>query len=254
MHPFIRECVPPILFRLKSKISKKKVKNVPRRYTPFNYLPRDINVRWIMDIGANDGSIAKSGLLSFRESKVICFEPVSTTFNLLKQNLSAFGNRTILHQMAVSDFNGESEINLTTCNPANSLIGQSKFYEHYNPSIKPLGKEKVKVIKLDDFIPDLPASHFDIVKIDVEGLELSVLRGGEKFFFKSVDMIMIEIAFQREFGWKHQNYLEVFKFLDSLGYRLINIYDVYNIAYDQEDVLEDMMITQIDCVFRKRIN
>jgi FkbM family methyltransferase len=253
MHPSVREFIPPILIKLRSAIFQpsKKIKNIPRRYPPFNYLPRDIDVKWIMDIGANYGSVAKSGLLSFNNSKVICFEPVSDTYKKLKQNLSSFAERTILHQIAVSDYTGESEINITTFNPANSLISQSQAYEHYNPSIKTIGREKVKVIKLDDFIPNLPSKHFDVVKIDVEGLEFNVLKGGEKFFHDYVDIIIIEISFQREFGGKHQNCVEIFKFLDSLGYRLINIYDVYNMTYDQEEVLDDMMTTQIDCVFRK---
>jgi FkbM family methyltransferase len=253
MHPFIRDFIPPFIFRFKSGIThpSKRMKNIPRRYRPFNYLPRNLDVQWIMDIGANDGSVTKSGLLSFSNSKIICFEPVSETFNRLMQTLSSFPDRVTLHQLAVSDYEGESEIYITTFSPANSLITQSQTYEHYNPSVQSLGKQKVKVIKLDNFIQKLPSRHFDIVKIDVEGSELSVLKGGKKFFNECVDVIIIEISFQREFDSKKQSVFEIFDFLHSLGYRLINIFDVYNMTYDQEDVWDDTMITQIDCVFRK---
>jgi len=255
MHPFIRDFIPPVVFKFKSKLTRpsKRIKDIPQRYKPFNYLPRDLDVRWIMDIGANDGSVAKSGLHSFSNSKIVCFEPVSETFNRLRQNLSAFPDRVTLHPLAVSDYEGESEINITTFSPANSLFAQSQTYEHYNPSIRSLGKEIVKVVKLDNFIQKLPSRHFDIVKIDVEGSELAVLKGGKQFFSECVDLIIMEISFQREFDQKKQSVFEIFDILNVLGYGLINMFDVYNMTYDQDDVWDDTMITQIDCVFRKNI-
>jgi FkbM family methyltransferase len=245
------ECIPPVITKLYNRIVRYRTKK-PMRITPFNYLPSDIDVKWIMDIGANEGYLAKSALLSFKNAKIICFEPVTTTFNKLKNNLSPFGERVILKRMAVSDYTGESEINITTSDLANSLLPQSKYYEHYNPSIKSVVKEKITVVKLDDLIPDLPTDHFDVVKIDVEGLELKVLEGGKKFFNECVDVVMVEISFQRQYGWEHPTYLQIFNFLDSLDYRLINIYDVYNTTFDNGNILEDMMVTQIDCIFRKK--
>jgi len=205
-----------------------------------------------LDIGANVGDVAIAALLSFENSKVICFEPVSTTYDKLAINLAPFNERVITKKMAISDYSGESEINITSYPPANSLISQSKYYEHYNPVIKPLGKEKIIVTKLDDLIPSFPTQHFDIVKIDVEGLEFNVLKGGKLFFDNHVDIIMLEISFQREFGWDNPNYLQILNFLNSLGFRLINMYDVYNTTSDNRQIMDDMMLTQIDCVFRKK--
>jgi len=247
----IREFVPPVITRVYNRLFRYKTKKSARD-APFNYLPPDLDVKWIMDIGANEGYVAKSALLSFKNSKIICFEPVSTTYNKLEANLSPFHERAILKKMAISDYTGECEITITTYDPANSLMPQSKYYSHYNPSIKPIGKEKITVTTLDNLIPDLPVKYFDVVKIDVEGLELNVLKGGEKFFAECVDIIMLEISFQRESGWDHPNYLQIFNLLNSWGYRLINMYDVYNLSFDNENILDDMMITQIDCVFRKK--
>jgi FkbM family methyltransferase len=247
----VQEFIPPVLIRVYNRIFNYK-NNKVIRYPPFNYLPPDIDVKWIMDIGANVGDVARSALFSFEQSKVICFEPVSSTYDKLTINLSSFNERVITKKLAISDYTGESEINITTYSPANSLMSQSKYYEHYNPSIKSVDKEKINVVKLDDLIHELPTRHFDIVKIDVEGLEYNVLKGGEKFFGDCVDIIMLEISFQRESGWDNPNYLLIFNYLNSLGFRLINIYDVYNSQFDNNNLMDDMMVTQIDCIFRKK--
>lgn len=251
----LEDFVPRIIFKLYYKIFPNHMpENISEcsRHPPFNYLPPGINVKWVMDIGANEGSVAISALSSFKDANIVCFEPVFDTYIQLEKNLDPFKSKVTLFRKAVSRYTGECEINLTTFNPANSIVQQSEFYNYYNPSIKSIGKEKIDVINLDDFSQHLPSGFFDIVKIDVEGLELDVLEGGKKFFENCVDFIMIEISFQRDVNWNHQNYLKIFNCLDSLGYRLINIYDVYNTTCRHGGIFQDMMVTQIDCVFRKK--
>lgn len=257
MHPFLHEITPPLFIKLLNKIhernKKRKTSNFSPRYGPFRYVPRDVDAKWIMDIGANEGYVTKEALQSFDNSQVVCFEPVHDTYNKLEQNLSLFKDQVFLYNFAVSDYVGDCEINITTYNPANSLIPQSDFFNNYNPSIIPVKKETISVISLDSFRSELPTKFFDIVKIDVEGLELNVLMGGKIFFTECVDIVLIEISFQRDLGWENQKYLEIFNFLNSLGYRLINIYDVYNSTYEQNEIFQDMMVTQIDAVFRRKI-
>lgn len=229
------------------------------RDSPFKYLPKDLDPKWIMDIGANEGYVAKSALESFPNANIICFEPVHKTYKKLVGNLAKYSDalrhpqrKVILEQLAVSDFNGDSTINITTFSPANSLLDQNLCYSQYNPYVKEAGHEKIKVITLDSYIQKLPCNQIDIVKIDVEGLERNVINGGQRFFKDYVDIILIEISFQRETDPNNQGYLDIFNKLDVMGFRLINIYDVNNATYDAPNIIDDIMVTQIDCVFRKR--
>jgi len=89
--------------------------------------------------------------------------------------------------------------------------------------------------------------NIDIVKIDVEGHEIELLKGGEEFFSSFVDTIIIEVSFQRDTSWDNQLSLQIFNLLNDYGFSLINIFDVYNV-----DASQDMMIVQMDCVFRHR--
>jgi FkbM family methyltransferase len=198
-----------------------------------------------MDIGANNGDVAKSALMSFPGCKVICFEPVSESFRKLQDNLCGFKGRVYKYKCAFSDYSGETEINLTNYPPANSLQEQSKTYSYYNPTVKGVGTEKVKVYTLDSYL-SRNCPKIDILKIDVEGSELNVINGGKQFLKERVDMIIIEISFARD-----NNYLQIFNTLESLGFKLTNIFDVDNLTYET-DTIGDLMVIQMDCVFRKQ--
>lgn len=87
----------------------------------------------------------------------------------------------------------------------------------------------------------------------MEGHELNVLNGGENFLRSHVDTILIEISFQRDYDWKNQAFLDIFNKFRDLVLRLINIYDVYN-AKGLDSVSNNMLVTQIDCVFRHKRN
>lgn len=216
------------------------------QHHPFENLPKRMDVKWVLDVGANKGDIALAALKSYPGSKVICFEPVHSTFEMLKKNLAAYGDRTYLFEQALSDSNGEGEINLTSFHGANSVLPQSGFHKMLNPHIKESGKEKISLARLDDASFQFPTKEIDIMKIDVEGYELNVLRGGEAFIRDHVDTIIIEASFMRDQSWETQGAMQIFFELERLGFRLINIFDIYK----SENT--EMMLAQMDCVFRHK--
>jgi len=82
------------------------------------------------------------------------------------------------------------------------------------------------------------------MKIDVEGFELNVLKGGERFIKNSVGLIIIEICFMRDESLKEQAVFEIFDYLHKMGFCLINIFDLH---YADN---HDLKIAQMDCVFQ----
>jgi hypothetical protein len=85
-----------------------------------------------------------------------------------------------------------------------------------------------------------------VVKIDVEGHEVELLKGGRNFFCSQVDSIIIEVSLQRDTSWQDQSVISVFNLLNDYGFSLVNVFDVYS-GSDH-----DMMLKQMDCVFRHR--
>lgn len=214
------------------------------RRHPFTAIPASLDATVILDVGANIGRVAEAGLRTFPRSTVYCFEPVSTTFRALSRRLAPFGNRVRLYPYALSDQNAESVINLTSFHGANSIHPQALLHRRLNPHVRELATEQIQLRRLDDLAEELPA-RCDVMKIDVEGHELQVLRGGEVFIRDRVDTILIEVSLMRDDSWENQSLFEIFALLKQLGFCLINIVDMHRARQP------DLMLIQMDCVFRK---
>lgn len=220
------------------------------RFHPFDCVPNSLKPKWIVDVGANVGDVAIAALRSYPECKVICFEPVFAQFNTLRENLDEFGDRVILFNKAVSDETGDGEINVTSFHQASSLESMSDSYRELNPTINVDSKEKIEITKLDDISIQFPTHYVDILKIDVEGHELSVLKGGMEFIAKHVDTIIIEVSLQRDESWENQQLVDIFVLMKEMGFRLVNVLDVYNSNEVTQSKGGDLMLAQMDCVFR----
>ena len=140
----------------------------------------------VLDLGANIGFTALL-YLSFGASKVYVFEPVS---NLVKRLRAIKSDKIKVFDYALSDFNGFSEIYLsTTHNQGHSL--NDSWPERFGNVFKKIKKEKVKVATLDTLLVN---QIFDFIKIDVEGMEERTIIGGDAFFKRNKDAIVqIEI-------------------------------------------------------------
>jgi FkbM family methyltransferase len=216
------------------------------RMHPFNHVPGALGVDWILDVGANKGEVASAALKSYPGCRVICFEPVDSTFKILKDNLALFGDRAILFKSALGDETGTAEINLTSFHGANSIMPQSGFHKFFNPHVSEIGTEKISIVRLDEVASEFPTKYIDIMKIDVEGFELNVLKGGTRFISSSVDTIIIEVSLMRDINWDQQSIFEIFNILKGMGFCLINIIDLHHSNNS------DMMLVQMDCIFRHR--
>jgi FkbM family methyltransferase len=199
-----------------------------------------------LDVGANVGDVSEAALISYPQCRVICFEPVKATFEALRKRLESYGDRVVLINEALSDSNGTCEINITSFHGANSISLQSDFHKQMNPHVYEVGKEIIRIVRLDDIAARLGDQKIDVMKVDVEGHELSVLMGGIDFIRDRVDTIIIEISLMRDQSWEQQSVSKIFSLMDRLGFRLINLFDIHNIKSRNKN----MMCVQVDCVFR----
>ena len=122
----------------------------------------------VMDVGANVGLITRQFCrLVGPGGQVYAFEPDPFTFQFLKFNTRAFQNHE-LTQCAISDNEEPALLHLNfTSGTGNSLVNKS----HSREAVP------VTCISLDEFLKQHGNPAVDVIKIDVEGAELGVLRG-----------------------------------------------------------------------------
>jgi FkbM family methyltransferase len=133
----------------------------------------------VLDVGANEGQFASWIRTRLPAAELHCFEPIPHAFAQLKKWASL---RTNVHaiQMAVGDTPGELEMNQhTEHTTSSSLLATSRRCETLYPFTAAQSKVQVRVVRLDDYVaslPSLPARDW-LLKIDVQGFEIPVLRG-----------------------------------------------------------------------------
>ena len=165
-----------------------------------------------LDVGANIG--AYSILLSDIKSivKIIAFEAMRECADEIKANIKLNGleERVNIVEIALSDKSGEAYFLRTKPYGGDSAILDTYLFgRHQGDQVI-----TVKTGTLDEQIKSLSASVI-IMKIDVEGHELSVLRGAENLLTRSIGWIQCEIH------EKSPHRKDTFAYLDGLGYKKV---------------------------------
>lgn len=128
------------------------------------------------DVGAHFGqfTLMASPRVGAR-GQVHGFEPTTETFGQLKANieLNALENVTINHNAV---YHEKTTLELKVCDS-----GRGEFNTLGQPARRGGGVdhiEKIEAIRLDDYVVEHQIGRVDLMKIDVEGAEDFVLRGG----------------------------------------------------------------------------
>jgi FkbM family methyltransferase len=155
-----------------------------------------------LDIGANLGN--HSLYFSQYFSKVYAFEPHPDTFYLLKFN-AKWKNNIIPNNIGFGDVKGEFELIENNTNSGGAFIAES-----IDNTLK---GTKITIEKLDETTLDLTDLTF--MKIDVEGFEKNVIKGGMQVIKKHQPLLVIEQS-EDEFINGTTKSLELLK---TMGYR-----------------------------------
>lgn len=166
-------------------------KNVPRE-TFLGLTRRHFDS--ILDVGANDGGFAKWVAPKFPGAKLHCFEPLPAPAEALRRWSAAAKVDVFVHEKALSDFEGEAEIfEHLDHSTSSSLLPITAEGEALFPYVARTAKRRIAVTTLDAWAALQPDLGRALLKLDVQGLEDRVLRGGPRSLAK-VDVCVVEAS------------------------------------------------------------
>lgn len=176
----------------------------------------------VIDIGANFGLYTVSLAKKNPNIKIHAFEPVATTFDLLKHNVAHndVAANAVLNNCALGEEKGELEVTVDRY-AGNHLVMGGK-----SDNIT----QKVDVLVLDAYVKANNIAKVDFIKCDVEGAELLVLKGAKEILKKDKPKMLLEISdgWTKRFGYRA---IELMNFLCDMGYS-------YKIFADNGTILE----------------
>lgn len=145
----------------------------------FQFLyDRGLLVGSAVDVGANIGN--HSLFFSDYFESVVCLEPNPRVFELLCFNTRPRANIKALN-VGASDTNGQMSLSFDTANWGGGHLTRSREGDSL----------LVEVSALDD-LPELASRRIGLIKIDVEGHELRVIKGAEKLLTTARPVVLFE--------------------------------------------------------------
>jgi FkbM family methyltransferase len=178
-------------------------------------LPRG-RVAHVIDVGANVGEWSRSLLEvatdrgRMAEIDLHAFEPASDTFDRLAKTLD--GNPAVsLQRVALSDHSGTGTLHIAgVTSELNSLHGV--------PGMHTTG-EDVATTTLDAYAQQASLSRIDLLKIDTEGHDLTVLKGAADLL-RGGCIAVIQFEYNQTWIYARRYLRDAFRLLEPLGYRL----------------------------------
>jgi FkbM family methyltransferase len=157
----------------------------------------DREVKTVFDVGANEGQSAREFLRHFPAAQIFSFEPTPATFQSLKCLAGSEPRLTAVNQ-ALGETPGQVSFNENAFHQTNSILPSNRQGEEYlGPAVtEHQRKIKVEMTTLDAFCRQTSVERIDLLKVDVQGFELSVLKGAHDTLAASkIGCIVLEISF-----------------------------------------------------------
>lgn len=167
--------------------------------------------------------------------RVYAFEPIAEKYCALVRNISTTPDASIFaYNACVGDVSGVTSFTYLPDDPGKSAISVRRNIEA-SPSIEKSNRS-VPIIILDETIPTQETIKF--IKIDVEGAELSVLRGAKALIERSKPVIHFE-AGETPLTAHGVSPIELFFFFKSIKYDVVDIIgNPLNTSHDFELAIE----------------
>lgn len=180
--------------------------------------------RIIFDVGAHKGESIESFSRSWPNAKIISFEPVDENIVEIEKKRTQWESQgryinLQIEAIALSNNIGNNEIVLHGPG-AHILRDGERVPEHQ--------KSKIKTSTIDEYARLNNINHIDLLKIDIEGHELSALSGAQEMLSSNyISFIYVEAGMHKNNN-HHTHWRDLVNFLYNYDYEIFGFYEQIN--------------------------
>ena len=142
-------------------------------------LVRSLDIDLLIDVGANRGQFSLITRLEHPTLPIHAFEPLPSEAAIYRKVFSRSGMVT-LHEIALGDKTGKANIHLSRRADSSSLLPIGQLQTNHFPSTEEVGTLEINVGVLDELQEVWRRSQKALLKLDVQGFELNVLKGAQQ--------------------------------------------------------------------------
>ena len=184
-----------------------------------------LQLNTVVDIGANRGQFALCIRRLYPQAQIFSFEPLRKPASAWMRNFAA-DTRARLFNKAVALVSGSATMHVSRWDVSSSLLPFAQAQHDNFVLTEEASTEVVETTTLEACIEEHLIRHSALLKLDVQGFELSALQGCgrllERFNFVYVEASFIELYVGQALA------TEVIEFLLSRGFNLVC---VANLSY-----------------------
>jgi FkbM family methyltransferase len=181
---------------------------------------RSLNARTIIDVGANKGQFSLVARHLFPDAHIYAFEPLETARSRYESVVKA---PLRMQALALGEEETSATFFIASRADSSSLLAPGKGQEQaYGVDLS--STMTVSVARLDQVIQPADLRDPVLLKLDVQGAELQVLRGAEKLL-PLISAIYCEVSFV-ELYEQQPTASSIISFLDSLGFKLRGVFNM----------------------------
>jgi FkbM family methyltransferase len=174
------------------------------------------NFRTVLDIGANIGQFAGVIQKYLPNVSLYSFEPIAECYDELVRKMGSHKNFKAFN-LALGDVDGETDFHVSAFSPSSSLLPMGRLHRELFPETAAFTRRTVKIARLDTLAKEIATPGNILIKMDVQGAEDKVIRGGCDFF-KRARAVLTEIAYEPMYD-DQPLFSDIHTMLGDLGFR-----------------------------------
>lgn len=190
------------------------------------------SMKTVIDVGSNRGQFSIIARYCYPNAKIIAFEPLKEA-SLVYKSIFKKDKDVTLYEFAIGEKIKNEVLHITAKDDSSSLLSLKLQKIMFPKSGNEIRQIKVRVFNLSSILKENEIQSPSLLKIDVQGYELNVLKGAGELISK-FNFIYVECSFVELY--ENQNLItEIIDFLYHKNFMLIGI---YNIIYKQGKTIQ----------------